>query len=114
VACEIANFAICDSIEDDDMALMRVRAAAQLTLPADVRKALNIKEGDYLETEIVDGGVLLKPVALVDRKDAWRRIQSITAKVRNLKPRRGEDPAAVEQWIADQVKAHRRKPRRHA
>ena len=63
------------------MALMRVRAAAQLTLPADVRKALNIKEGDYLETEIVDGGVLLKPVALVDRKDAWRRIQSITAKI---------------------------------
>ena len=83
------------------MALMRVRSAAQLTLPADVRKALNIKEGDYLEAEIVEGGVLLKPVAVVDRKDAWRRIQASTARVRDLKSRRGEDPAAVELWIAD-------------
>ena len=96
------------------MALMRVRSAAQLTLPADVRKALNIKVGDYLEAEIVEGGVLLKPVAVVDRKDAWRRIQASTARVRDLKSRRGEDPAAVELWVAKQVKAHRRKRRRHA
>ena len=100
--------------EDNQMALMRVRAAAQLTLPADVRKALKIKEGDYLEAEIVKGGVLLKPVAVVNRKDAWRRIQSAVATVRDLKPRRGKDAAADEQWISDQVKAHRGKRRKHA
>ena len=37
------------------MTLMRIRNAAQLTLPSEVRKALNIKEGDYLEASIVSG-----------------------------------------------------------
>jgi len=32
--------------EDFAMTLMRVRRAAQLTLPADIRQALNVKEGD--------------------------------------------------------------------
>jgi hypothetical protein len=38
---------------------MRVRTAAQLTLSAEVRRALNVKEGDYVEAQIVEGGVLL-------------------------------------------------------
>jgi len=93
---------------------LRLRSAAQLTLPADVGKALNIKEADYLEAEIVKGGVLLKPVAVVDRKEAWRRVQAAGAKVRDLKPKKGDSPAAVERWVADQVKAHRRSRRKHA
>ena len=47
------------------MTLMRVRRMAQLTLPAEVRRALNVQEGDYLEAQIVKGGVLLRPVAVV-------------------------------------------------
>ena len=38
--------------EDFAMILVRVRRAAQLTLPADIRQALNVKEGDYLEASI--------------------------------------------------------------
>ncbi|MGH7059383.1 MAG: AbrB/MazE/SpoVT family DNA-binding domain-containing protein [Stellaceae bacterium] len=52
------------------MTLVRVRRMAQLTLPAEVRRALNVKEGDYLDAEIVDEGVLLKPVAVVERDRA--------------------------------------------
>ena len=65
------------------MTLMRVRRAAQLTLPADVRQALNVQEGDYLEAEIVKGGVLLKPVSVVERKRAWKRIEKTVADVRD-------------------------------
>ena len=36
---------------------MPVRRLAQLTLPADVQRALNVQEGDYLEAKIVKEGI---------------------------------------------------------
>jgi AbrB family looped-hinge helix DNA binding protein len=93
------------------MSLMRVRRAAQLTLPMDVRKALNLKEGDYLEARIVKDGVLLKPVTVVERKRAWQRIAKAMTRVRDRKPNPEEDLTAAEEAIAKEVKAFRR---RHA
>ena len=102
--------------EDNTMALMRVRALSQLTLPADVRKALNVKEGDYLEAEIVEQGVLLKPVSVVARNrrrhQAWKRIQDIASRVVDLKPNLKEDITAEEERIAAEVTKMRRKQRR--
>ena len=49
------------------MRLMRVRPASQLTLPADVCRALGIKPGDYLDATILDKGVLLRPVIVKER-----------------------------------------------
>ena len=91
------------------MALMRVRRLAQLTLPADVRRALNVQEGDYLEAEIVKEGVLLKPVAVVERKRAWQRIQKAAGRVRRNEPLAMEDNEAEEEAIAADVKAMRKK-----
>jgi AbrB family looped-hinge helix DNA binding protein len=95
------------------MTLMRVRRAAQLTLPAEVRQALNIQEGDYLEAQIVEGGVLLKPISVVERTRAWQRIEDTLTRVRDLAPNPKEDNATEEQKIADEVSEHRRK-RKHA
>ena len=96
------------------MALMRVRRMAQLTLPAEVRRALNVQEGDYLEAHIVKDGVLLKPVAVVERDRAWQRIQQIKSRVRSLKPDAGKGDKEVEEEIAETVKQIRRKQRKHA
>jgi len=100
------------------MSLMRVRAAAQLTLPADVRKALKIKEGDYLEAKIIDEGVLLKPVSVVARthrrREAWKRIEEVTSRVKDRKPGMHKSVQKEEEWIADQVVKSRRRPRKHA
>ena len=90
------------------MTLMRVRRAAQLTLPADVRQALNVQEGDYLEAEIVKGGVLLKPVSVVERKRAWKRIEKTVANVRDKNADPGADNRVEEEAIAEEVKAYRR------
>ena len=49
------------------MVLMRLRRMAQLTLPAEIRRVLKVREGDLLEAKIISGGVLLKPVAVVLR-----------------------------------------------
>ena len=93
------------------MPLMRVRRAAQLTLSAELRKALNVKEGDYLEARIVSGGVLLAPVSVVKRQKAFAAIEAAVAKVRDLEPNPAETALAAEKRIAKQVSAARR---RHA
>jgi AbrB family looped-hinge helix DNA binding protein len=91
------------------MALMRVRRLAQLTLPAEMRRALNVQEGDYLEAKVVEGGVLLKPVAVVERKRAWHRIQKAAGRVRRNAPLAIEDNEAEEEAIAADIKAMRKK-----
>lgn len=90
------------------MALVRVRRLAQLTLPAEMRRALNVQEGDYLEAEIVKDGVLLKPVAVVERERAWQRIADVKSRVRDLKPNPSQSDSEVEEEIAETVKEFRR------
>ena len=44
------------------MALVKVGRAGKVTLPAPIRRQLEIVEGDRLEAEVVEGGVLLRRV----------------------------------------------------
>lgn len=90
------------------MALMRVRRLAQLTLPAEVRRALNVREGDYLDAEIVDGGVFLRPVAVVDRAEGWQTIRRVMDRVADRKADRRASPAVREREIAKLVNGRRR------
>jgi AbrB family looped-hinge helix DNA binding protein len=101
-------------MENVQMTLMRVRRMAQLTLPAEVRRALNVQEGDYLEAQIVKEGVLLKPVAVVERERAWEGIVHAVSQVKDRAPVSGESMTAKEEGIAKMVKEHRRKTRKHA
>ena len=48
--------------------LVRVRRAGQITLPREVRDAMNLGEGDYLEPRFTKGGVLLRPVSIHARE----------------------------------------------
>jgi AbrB family looped-hinge helix DNA binding protein len=54
--------------------------------PAEARKALRLKAGDYLEAEVVDGEIRLKPVSVIDRKTAWRQIREAQGSVRYTGP----------------------------
>ena len=49
------------------MDLIKVRGKAQITLPSQIRKALGIHEGDYLEAEVQDNKVVLIPQLLLDK-----------------------------------------------
>ncbi len=56
----------------DTMARTTLRARGQLTLPDDVRKAAKLQEGDLIEAEVSENGeVILRPLATVDRSQAW-------------------------------------------
>jgi AbrB family looped-hinge helix DNA binding protein len=52
------------------MTLLKLRRFFQLTLPAELRKHFHLAEGDYLEAEVVEEGILLKPVRVVEREKA--------------------------------------------
>jgi AbrB family looped-hinge helix DNA binding protein len=53
------------------MANTILRPRGQLTIPAEIRKAVNLEEGDPVEIEIVPDGILLKPRKVIDATQAW-------------------------------------------
>jgi len=48
-----------------------VRAKGQVTIPAHIRQAARLEEGDPVEVELVDGGILLRPMKMIDASQAW-------------------------------------------
>ena len=64
------------------MTLVRVRGRGEITLPRELQEALAIRDGDTLEAEAVEGGVLLKPVSATEREAAWKRIEQARSSVR--------------------------------
>ena len=53
------------------MSLIQIKNKAQITLPVKLRKILDLKIGDYLEIEIHDNKIMLKPVKTIDKDEAW-------------------------------------------
>jgi bifunctional DNA-binding transcriptional regulator/antitoxin component of YhaV-PrlF toxin-antitoxin module len=96
-------------MERSKMTLLRLRRASQLTLPVEVRDALKVKEGDYLEAHIVSDGLLLKPISVVARKRAWAGVLKAVSSVRNRKAARNEKVRSEEEAIAREVKRVRRR-----
>lgn len=91
------------------MTLVKVIRNGQITLPAEARKALRLKEGDYLDAEVIDGELRLKPVSVVDRKAAWRGVREAQASVRYIGPEPRPSPEEEEQWIFDVVSEFRQR-----
>ena len=68
------------------MALVRMLRGGQVTLPAEARKALKLNEGDYLDLQVTNGAVTLKPVTVVDRTEADRQLDAILSRVTYIGP----------------------------
>lgn len=52
--------------------LLRVRKNGQMTIPAEVRTAARLKEGDLLEVRVdEEGTIVMVPMELIDRSQAW-------------------------------------------
>lgn len=48
-----------------------VRKKGQVTIPAGIREAARIEEGDPVDFEIVADGILLRPKKVIDSTQAW-------------------------------------------
>ena len=66
---------------DERMALVKLRRAAQITLPLELRQAFHLKEGDYLEAEVTEAGILLRPVSINRREPTPEQEEEILAVV---------------------------------
>jgi AbrB family looped-hinge helix DNA binding protein len=86
------------------MALVRLLRGGQVTLPAELRQKLQVKEGDYLEAEVVENGMLLKPVAFVSREQAWKAIREAQQSVRYIGPEPRPSPEDEEEQIYEIVR----------
>lgn len=51
--------------------LTQLRTRAQITLPKDFVKRLGLKEGDNLDIQIEDDKIVIKPVLIIDKSQAW-------------------------------------------
>ncbi len=90
------------------MARIRLLRDGQVTLPAEVRRELKLVQGDYLEAELVEAGVLLKPVGGAKRERALERMLAAKARVRPTPEQARKSPEEQEREAFEEVKAMRR------
>jgi len=57
------------------MPLLKILRSGQITLPAELRKQFHLKEGDYLDAVATKEGILLKPVAVIERREAGKSLE---------------------------------------
>ena len=91
------------------MALSKVGRAAQITLPVEIRKQLEITEGDYLEAQVVQGSLVLRPVTAAERERAWQQIREAQRSVRYVGPEPRPSPEEEEQLIFEKIESLRHK-----
>jgi AbrB family looped-hinge helix DNA binding protein len=51
--------------------ITQIRGKAQLTIPKEIIKQLNLKTGDHINVEIENGTLVLKPVVMIPKEQAW-------------------------------------------
>lgn len=62
------------------MSIVTVKPKFQVTIPAKLRRGIDLQEGDILEATLVDNGILFKPKEVVDRVTVANRIaEKLTA-----------------------------------
>ncbi len=88
------------------MPRVRVRRAPEITLPKEAWQKLGASDGDYIDVDIVEEGVVLRPLS--EREKAWERITEVRKSVRYIGPEPRPSPEEEEQWIAEEIKAMRK------
>jgi AbrB family looped-hinge helix DNA binding protein len=89
------------------MTVLTLERGGVLTLPADTRDELRLKEGDRLEAEVVDGILRLKPLPSAEVEEAWRKVREAQASVRYIGPEPRPSPEEEEEWIYELVSEFR-------
>ncbi|MBM3239004.1 AbrB/MazE/SpoVT family DNA-binding domain-containing protein [Candidatus Poribacteria bacterium] len=93
------------------MPLTKVRRNFQITIPVELRKALGIKEGDYINAELQNETIILRPKEIIDlsidkkREEAQGRFFEIVDRIRERN--KDVDPTEVEALINEAVAAVR-------
>ena len=95
------------------MPLVTVKPKFQVTIPARLRKDINLHEGDVMEATIVEDGILLRPMDVVDRNATADRIAAAFAAMAPSSEDAGRSEAEImEDTIADIADSRRERRNR--
>ena len=94
------------------MPLVTVKPKFQVTIPAGLRKDIDLREGDLMEATLVGDGILLRPKEVVDRNAAADRITAALATARPAAADRGRSEDEIMEDTVAEISASRRE--RHA
>ncbi len=87
---------------------VKVKGKFQITLPTELREKLRLGVGDILEATLNGQTIVLTPKAIVDREQAWTKIERAMASVEDLAPKPNQSPQEEEEAIARMVKDYRK------
>jgi AbrB family looped-hinge helix DNA binding protein len=85
------------------MPYVKVKTKGQVTIPAEFRRDLNLKEGDLLEAVVERGGIVLKPKTVVDRYDEeWAKnvLKEATEEAKRAPKTKEEEDAEERRLLA--------------
>ncbi|WP_368490470.1 AbrB/MazE/SpoVT family DNA-binding domain-containing protein [Clostridium sp. BJN0013] len=51
--------------------ITQLREKSQVTIPKEIMKKLNLKIGDSIDIDIEDNKIVIKPVVIVPKEQAW-------------------------------------------
>ena len=51
--------------------IVQLRNRSQITIPSEIIKKLQLKNGDNIDVTLEDNKIVIKPVFIIDRDQAW-------------------------------------------
>ncbi|MCW5696856.1 MAG: AbrB/MazE/SpoVT family DNA-binding domain-containing protein [Bauldia sp.] len=81
----------------------------QVTVPDEIKRELDLHDGDQLEAHVVAGGMFIRRVART-QEDAERAWEGLFDIIRRPKGELPSDLEGFEQKIADEIKEMRKRP----
>ena len=95
------------------MPLVTVKQKFQITIPARLRKGINLHEGDVMEATVVGNGILLRPMDVVDRNATADRVAvTFAATVPSSEDAGRSEAEIMEDTIADIADSRRERRKR--
>lgn len=100
--------------EMKEMELIKVKRHFQLTIPVALREKLRLAVGDYVQADVENGKIVIRPVEVVSpekeksaataeaKQKAWAMLDEIWTEMKD------QDPLEVEELVDEAVKAVRK------
>ena len=82
------------------MPFVTMKPKFQVTIPAKLRRGIDLREGDIMEATLVGDGILFRPKELVDRDAAANRI---AAKFAAARPTPGDLGRSEDEIMRDSI-----------
>ncbi|MBC2715509.1 MAG: AbrB/MazE/SpoVT family DNA-binding domain-containing protein [Desulfobacteraceae bacterium] len=89
------------------MPLVKVKDKFQVTIPASIRRDIDLDIGDFLEAEVCEDGILLIPKTVTDRKALLEKFRKAFFEANPDSPFDGKSEEELMRIATDAVKATR-------